>query len=396
MEMGPRQRECAVAEIDQAKADQIVGELYGRLSEGADFIEAVRPLSIAFSCHMVGLHFEDRTACESVMRVDGPASLRDISTLIADYNQNWRGKNEWLQRGMALMAKHGVSDGDDCISESELFKIPYFSHFLAPLDIRHGVGFLLQGSSDSDAAVLSLNRSKFEGHFSATERKLLPKLLPHLRSAFRIARTVETLKLQADDLSAALDKAGVGLALLNSESEIISINSAGHSALATLVHGTQARVGAQINLGSKKVNAWLRKSVVSATSEGQAKGPSPLIPLAIGLPRYALEVVPIRTGPTRHESRACVIFRRIDIDTAPSSDQKVLESIFAFTPSEASVVSQLVCLGTPDRVADRLGTSLSTVRSHIQHAFVKVGVRKQTDLVVIAERVLRGGFLRRD
>jgi len=67
---------------------------------------------------------------------------------------------------------------------------------------------------------------------------------------------------------------------------------------------------------------------------------------------------------------------------------------FSLTATEALVVACLSCSYTPERVATKLGVSISTVRSHIQHAFVKAGVQKQTDLVLLAERVLRGGATR--
>ena len=55
--------------------------------------------------------------------------------------------------------------------------------------------------------------------------------------------------------------------------------------------------------------------------------------------------------------------------------------LFGLTATEAAVVAGLVEGRSPQAVADRLGASVGTVRTHIRHAFEKVRVRSLGELV---------------
>jgi DNA-binding CsgD family transcriptional regulator len=55
--------------------------------------------------------------------------------------------------------------------------------------------------------------------------------------------------------------------------------------------------------------------------------------------------------------------------------------VFALTPAEARTALALFEGDRLQDVADRLGLSLATVRTHVQRAFDKTGTHRQADLV---------------
>lgn len=378
-----------MSHADFASADRLLTQLYGRVSEGADFIDVVAPLAERLKCHMVGLHFEDWRTHESVLRVSGPAAAPDLASLNEDYDRNWQGKNEWLHRGMALIAKNGFGDGDDCVSERELVQIPYYAKFLAPLDIRHGVGYLLHGNGTGGAALLTLNRPRSAGCFSSSERSMHPWILPHLRNAFRISQWSGLMVQRTNDLSSTVNAIGVGVVLLAPDAQVLYFNQIAASALKRLGLAAAPAVGSRLCL-DRVTGDWLKRAMAQALKTNGIVGPV-IRRIRQDQRRHSLEVLRLSAG---HAANFCLIVRTLDLQEPHSDDQSVLMKTFSLTATEALVVACLSCSYTPERVATKLGVSISTVRSHIQHAFVKAGVQKQTDLVLLAERVLRGGATR--
>ncbi|KHK93338.1 hypothetical protein LK12_03280 [Novosphingobium malaysiense] len=57
---------------------------------------------------------------------------------------------------------------------------------------------------------------------------------------------------------------------------------------------------------------------------------------------------------------------------------------FGLTPAECDVIDALVRLETPTKIADRLGVSINTVRTHIRRLYGKLGVNTQVQLIRIA------------
>jgi len=358
-------------------------QLYGHLADGAPLMDALGPVSQLLRCHIVGLHLDDPASNSSEIRVAGPASLSEVEQLIEEYNRNWKGKNEWLRRGMQLLARHGYSDGDDCVSEAELREIPYFAKFLVPLDIRHGFAFLVNGSVGSSSAVISFNRPASAGFFDECERSAASVLLDNLRSAFRISQTLELLKYRCDFLEGAVESAGVGIVILNADSEIVHLNGLGHNLLLEIGVEMPSLVGSRVRFKRRHTNDWLASARRRCFHEKRACGPVIVVSYADSQSRSTLELIPLGSS-----SVACLLLRRLDLAGPGSRDEAVLAAAFGFTEAESKVVCMLLCLGAADRVASRLGVSLATVRTHIQHAFFKAGVAKQTELAILAERVL--------
>jgi DNA-binding CsgD family transcriptional regulator len=65
-----------------------------------------------------------------------------------------------------------------------------------------------------------------------------------------------------------------------------------------------------------------------------------------------------------------------------------LASAFGLTPAEASVVLSLREHHDPTQVARELGLAVSTVRSHLKHAFRRTGTDRQAELLRLVDRLL--------
>jgi DNA-binding CsgD family transcriptional regulator len=58
-----------------------------------------------------------------------------------------------------------------------------------------------------------------------------------------------------------------------------------------------------------------------------------------------------------------------------------LRDVFALTPTEAAIASRLAVGQDVKTMAKGMGTSVSTVRTHLHRLFDKTGTRRQADLI---------------
>lgn len=58
-----------------------------------------------------------------------------------------------------------------------------------------------------------------------------------------------------------------------------------------------------------------------------------------------------------------------------------LAKLYKLTPSELRVLHAVVEVGGVRAIADALGVSQATVKTHLHHVFQKTGTRRQIDLV---------------
>lgn len=63
---------------------------------------------------------------------------------------------------------------------------------------------------------------------------------------------------------------------------------------------------------------------------------------------------------------------------------------WGFTPREAEVFAELARGRTAQPIADRMCVSINTVRSHIKHVYIKLGVHSQQELINRYDRLLEG------
>jgi DNA-binding NarL/FixJ family response regulator len=100
--------------------------------------------------------------------------------------------------------------------------------------------------------------------------------------------------------------------------------------------------------------------------------------------RWLAHILPLTSGARQraglaYGAVAAVFVRKAALDT-PSPMQTVAW-LYKLTPSELRVLGAIIEVGGVSAVAEALGISEATVKTHLQHLFEKTGLRRQTDLV---------------
>jgi len=100
--------------------------------------------------------------------------------------------------------------------------------------------------------------------------------------------------------------------------------------------------------------------------------------------RYVAHVLPLTSGARRkagtsYSAVATVFVHKAVLDLP--SPPEALAKEFQLTPAELRVLFAIIEVGGVPEVAEVLGISESTVKTHLHHVFGKTGTTRQADLV---------------
>jgi DNA-binding CsgD family transcriptional regulator len=99
---------------------------------------------------------------------------------------------------------------------------------------------------------------------------------------------------------------------------------------------------------------------------------------------YVAHVLPLTAGARRQvgagfEAIAAVFVKKAALDMP--SPQDIIAKFYKLTPTELRVLFAIVQVGGVPEVAESMGISPSTVKTHLRRLFVKTGTDRQADLV---------------
>lgn len=104
-------------------------------------------------------------------------------------------------------------------------------------------------------------------------------------------------------------------------------------------------------------------------------------PLSRSPGRHALAVLVCSVGANSAMRERLAAVVASDPNSLPEPDPERLRALYRLTPAEADVAVQLAQGRRLHEVADSLGVSINTVRTHLRQLFLKTDTKRQTDLV---------------
>jgi DNA-binding CsgD family transcriptional regulator len=99
---------------------------------------------------------------------------------------------------------------------------------------------------------------------------------------------------------------------------------------------------------------------------------------------YVAHVLSLTAGARRQDGAddravAAVFVQKASLDLP--SPQQAIAKLYKLTPTELRVLSGIVHVGGVPEVAEVMGISVSTVKTHLRRLFAKTGTDRQADLV---------------
>ncbi|MGH6737317.1 MAG: helix-turn-helix transcriptional regulator [Methyloceanibacter sp.] len=271
----------------------------------------------------------------------------------------------------------------DLIPYDEFLQSRIYKEWVQPQGLVDCVNTLLDKSATS-LAVFGVFRDRAHGIADEATRKRARLIVPHVRRAVLVSRVIELKTTAADTFAETLDGLNAGMFLVDAGGRIVHANAAGQALLAA---GEVARVvGGRLIAQDSGADGVLQDVFAAASLDDMAVGTSGIsVALAArDSSRHLAHVLPLtsglrrRTGNAQH-AVAAVFVHKAALDMSPPSE--VIVKTFGLTPTELRVLLTAVEVGSVPSVADTLGISENTVKTHLKRLFRKTGANRQADLV---------------
>lgn len=274
-----------------------------------------------------------------------------------------------------------VASATDLLPQGELHKTCFHKEWLQP----QGFVDTLQAGLDkspTDFVYLCFMRNRESGMFDSAARDRLRLIVPHLRRAVLVGQLVDRTTAQAATFGDALDGICAGLFLVDAGGQIVHANASGQAMLAqgVLVRGSGGKLTTHDTSAAQGLND-IFSSAVRAGS-GPQVGAVPLT--GRGGEHYVAHVLPLSAGVRRlagadDRAVAALFVQKASRDLP--SPHNAIAKLYRLTPTELRVLSGIVQVGGVPEVAEAMGISVSTVKTHLRRLFAKTGTDRQADLV---------------
>jgi DNA-binding CsgD family transcriptional regulator len=215
-------------------------------------------------------------------------------------------------------------------------------------------------------------------------RRRAALIVPHFQRAVSIGRLFDQSRRAQAVLAETLDHVEAAVFLVGPNGRIVFVNQPGR---AMLDEGALLRErNASLAAVEPEAHRLLRDMLVAAESgdmAGESRGAA--IPLSNSPNRrWFAHVLPLKSGDRQrtgslHSAVAAVFVRK----TSPASPPPLesLAKLYRLTASEVRVVDAVMKVSGVRALADLLGLSQATVKTHLHNVFHKTGTTRQSELV---------------
>ena len=296
------------------------------------------------------------------------------------YNEHYGSKDVWLTKGFdAPLGWTGISE--ELCTLDEFSKSEFYNDFLLPLgNVRHAMFGIIE-KGEFNFGNVALLRPPSEEPFGSDELQLLQFLIPHIQRAFHLHFQISDLKSRNKSLQTAFDMTPTAMVLLGSTGEIVAMNQAA-SRLAFVNDGllaTRNGLRAERVGESAQLQILIAQAIATSTGKGFSSAGGLLISRRSGVSLQVL-VTPVRNVLFDTTRSVCAIAFINDPAQQIRPGRDVLKMLFGLTPAECRVTLLLADGRAPTWIADSLGVSANTIKSHLASIYSKTDTSRQSQL----------------
>jgi DNA-binding CsgD family transcriptional regulator len=238
--------------------------------------------------------------------------------------------------------------------------------------------------SATGCSTFTVMRDITDGFSDDEFRRRFGLIVPHVRRALLIGNVIDRHKVEAAALADTLDTLASAMFIVDETGRIIHANASGYAMVAEgrLLRAPTGRLIANDQTAGQ---ALLDSFTAAGGGDAVLGKRGVAVPLkARDDERYVAHVLPLTSGARRkagvcYGAVAAMFVRKAALDL-PSPPVAVAQE-FQLTPAELRVLFSIIEIGGVAEVADVLGISEATVRTHLHRLFEKTGTERQSDLV---------------
>jgi DNA-binding CsgD family transcriptional regulator/PAS domain-containing protein len=272
----------------------------------------------------------------------------------------------------------------EMIPQAELVETRFYKEWLRPQGIVGCVASNLEKGAAS-STVLTIRRNEEQGNVDNEMRRRAALVVPHYQRAASIGRLFDQTRATQAVLTETLENVNAGIFLLGPNGHIVFANAPGRAMLdeGTLLRESRNALAA----AEPEAHRMLRDLFVAAEGGDMSVGQHSMsIPLSTSPhERWFAHVLPLTSGDRRKKARSlhsavAAVFVR---NTSPASPLplEALTRFYKLTVSEVRVLDAIMKVSGVRALADLLGVSEATVKSHLHNIFRKTGTGRQSELV---------------
>jgi DNA-binding CsgD family transcriptional regulator len=356
--------------------ERILLALYGRLTEDDWATEVLREVTRATRSRSAAL-----VAVDLVQKRDAlPAFVGAEASSALAYEREFGAHNPWRPpHGVLSQTAGELRVSDDVLPLSDLKRTLFWSDFLRPMGVAHGVG-LIGFNSRARVASMTLLRDERRGSYRGAELVLLKRLSPHWVQACVVRERLGLLVDKERAMADVIDALATAVLLLDREGHVVHTNPAAEDIL---------RRGEWLLLhhGRPTASHGIGTELLTRAIDGALAGPllvvSPsVVPLENAEGKTVAHAAAHALGGGRYASIASVALfvQPAGFEGGERMARRALRDAYGLTEREA----ELVCLldGTHElrEVAELMGITLGGARTRLKTVCAKMGVRGQTEL----------------
>jgi DNA-binding CsgD family transcriptional regulator len=273
----------------------------------------------------------------------------------------------------------------DVIPYDEFLKTRMYREWARPQQLVDCVTAVLEKTATS-AAMLGIFRHERDGIADADMRRRMRLIVPHIRRAVLVARTIDLKNAEAASFADTLDGISAAMFLVDAAGRIVHVNAA---ARVLLDRADVLRAGASRLVARDREADQVLADVFAAADTGGAAIGVTLTLAADGGARYVAHVLPLTSGARRRVGHSYSAVAALFVYAAAPSTLSCPEAImkaYKLTPAELRVLLAIVEVGGIPAAAQVLGIGTETVRTHLRHLYEKTGLSRQLDLAKIVGR----------
>lgn len=273
-----------------------------------------------------------------------------------------------------------VSTIERIMPRSEFVQTRFYKEWAKPQGIEDAISVNLEKGM-TRVAMIAVRTGSVPDQ---TMRTRMTALVPHLQRAVAICRLFDQSKATEQALTTTLDHVEAAVFLVNGGSEISFANDPARKLLeeASLMHSSDNALRA---VGPE--NDRILQDIIAAAENGDASlgARGVAIPLIdASQQRWFAHVLPLTSGRRQEAARTnhaiAAIFIRKNAPNAPPPLEAIAK-LHKLTATEVRVLDVLLKVTGVKAMADTLGLSESTVRSHLHNLFRKTKTANQGDLI---------------
>lgn len=324
------------------------------------------------------------------------ASARAPPTGLIGYHEHYESIDPRRPAGHTLPAGVVAPDWSLVLQETFL-RSEFYNDYYAPLGLR----WMLAGFIEKDpsfSAGFALTRGLRDQPFTEDEARCVESLLPHIRRAVLMHRTLAESESRDRAQAAALERLRIGALLLDESGRPVLVNRAARAilerndGLALTRRGLRAARPAE----TAALEAAVRRALATTARRGQDAGgllqisrPSLRRPLLV-----VVSPLPLADDPFDLGRRAGALVLIGDPEARPALPEDELARLYGLTPAEAALAAGLARGLSLAEIAEARGVRRETARWTLKQVLAKTDTRRQADLVRLLLTGPLGAFAR--